>query len=461
MKKFIKILSVSLFILLTICLTFVGITFPPVLGGMAAKTICSCVLANGRTIESVRAKELQVFPGLSQLAIQINEADSSVTASFLWHTSEAIYRKGLGCTLLAEQTKEEVKTQRINLPNPPAINQDTVMWPMGNKLTDTILAGVDYAAVNQAVQQAFVDRLPDQPIHTHGVVVVYNGEIISEQYADGFTYQSRMMGWSMNKSITNALIGILVNEGKLDIYKPAPIEEWKNDERKTITLHHLLQASSGLAWTESYFNPVADFHQMFIHRDDKAGYAINQKLANEPGTHFQYSSGTTNILSYIIRKTVDDNDYYRFPYEKLFYKTGMFTALLEPDASGTFVGSSYCYASARDWARFGLLYLQDGVWNKERILPEGWVAYSTTPAPAAPQGKYGAQWWLNAGSTGNPTDRYYPELPTDAYWADGFEEQFVMIIPSKNLVIVRLGVTHNQHFSMVDLVKGILAALPT
>ena len=262
----------------------------------------------------------------------------------------------------------------------------------------------------------------------------------------------------MTKSITNALVGILVKEGKLDVQEPAPVTEWRQDNRSKITLHHLLQASSGLEWSESYFSPTADFHKMFIKSDDKGGYALSRPLAYEPGTFFQYSSGTTNIISKIIRQTVGDSAYYKFPFEKLFYKIGMTHAIIEPDASGTFVGSSYSYATARDWARFGLLYLNDGVWNDERILPAGWVKYSTTPAPTADMGRYGAQWWLNAGDANNIEHRKYPDIPADTYWADGFEEQYVMVIPSKKLVIVRLGVSHHG-FDITRLVNGVIAAV--
>ena len=137
----------------------------------------------------------------------------------------------------------------------------------------------------------------------------------------------------------------------------------------------------------------------------------------------------------------------------------MRSAMMEPDASGTFVASSYSFASARDWARFGLLYLNDGIWDGERVLPDGWVKYTVTPAPAAALGRYGAHWWLNAGDPADPTQRKFPNLPPDVFWADGFEEQYVMVIPSKKLVVVRLGVSHHG-FDMEKLVNGVIAALP-
>lgn len=461
MKKFLKVFVVIIISVLVIVLGFVLITFPPVMTGMGAKTMCSCVFVTHRTPESVLEKELRVFPGLTWADIALNQKDSSVTASLLWNTSKAIYRKGLGCTLLYEKSEQAVRGQKINRPDViPAVNQDTIPWPQGNKLDTSKLGGINYTALEKAIDEAFVDIDPLNPIHTHAVVVVYKGELIAERYAAGFNYNSRLMGWSMTKSIANALVGILAKENKLDVDDPAPVQEWQNDDRKKITINHLLNGTSGLAWSESYFNPVAPFHQMFIRSDDKAAYAASLGLEEHPGTFFEYSSANTNLLSRIIRHEVGDENYYRFPYEKLFHKIGMNHAIIEPDASGTFVLSSYFYASARDWARFGLLYLNDGVWNGERILPEGWVTYSTTPAPPAPKQEYGAQIWLNYGSKNNPEEKEFPGLPNEAFLFEGFERNSVVIIPSKELVVVRLGVTHNKNFNHGNLINGVIAALP-
>ena len=461
MKKVLKAVIFTIIGVFLIALSYILITFPPVMAGMAAKTMCSCVFVTGRDPESVREKELQVFPGLSNAPITIH-TDSTVTATVFWKTSKAIFRTGLGCTLLAQRNEDEVRAQNVALAKGP-VRIDSIDWPTENMNTDRGIVDakgptVSIKLLEQAIDGAFNEPDPQRPVNTHAVVVVYDNQIVGERYAEGFDSRSRLMGWSMTKSITNALVGILVKEGRLDLDEPAPVSEWSTDERKNITLNNLLQASSGLVWSESYFSPTADFHQMFIKSDDKGGYAMSKALAHEPGTFFQYSSGSTNIISKIIRQTVGDSLYHQFPYEKLFFKIGMHDAIMEPDASGTFVASSYSFATARDWARFGLLYLNDGVWNGERILPEGWVKYSVTPAPAAAMGRYGAHWWLNAGDPGNPSNRKYPDLPPDAYWADGFEEQYVMVIPSKKLVIVRLGVSHHG-FDIVGLTRGVMEAL--
>ena len=457
MKKIFKYFLLLIAVILVAGITYLAITFPPIMSGMAAKTMCSCVYVLGRSPESVKEKELSVFPGLAGAKIEFIDS-SAVTARVLWSTKKAIYRKGLGCTLLSELSEDEVRSQKISLPIPPSIDQDSLPWPMGNVRQDSLLVNVVYSKVKQVLDEAFEETNPQKPKNTLAIIAVYNGQIIGEKYAEGFNLNSRMMGWSMTKSLTNALVGTLVKDGRLNLDQPAPVAEWKNDDRKNILLNDLMHASSGLDWNESYFLP-GDFHNMFTHSDDKGGYAASKQLKYKPNEFFEYSSGTSNLISKIIRQTIGDSVYHRYPYEKLFHKIGMYHTLLEPDASGTFVGSSYGYASARDWARFGLLFLNDGVWNGERILPEGWVKYSSTPALAAPIGQYGAQWWLNAGAKNDPDKCYRPGLPHDEFGAEGFEDQFVFVIPSRKLVVVRLGVSH--HGSDINsLVQKIIAALP-
>ena len=376
----------------------------------------------------------------------------------LWKTSKAIYRKGLGCTLLAEQTEEAVRKQTPILAPSLVFNPDTTFWPTGNRIPDGNQSGVNYTMIEAAISDAFEETNPGKPKNTLAVVAVYKGQIVGEKYAEGVNVHSKLMGWSMTKSLTNALVGILVQDGKLFIEAPAPVDEWQEDDRRNITLNDLMHASSGLEWDEFHFGP-GDFHTMFMSRDDKGAYAASKKLKYKIGEHWEYSSGTTNILCGIVRKEIGDDNYPRFAYERLFHKIGMADALVEPDASGTFVGSSYGYASARDWARFGLLFLNDGIWNGERILPEWWVKYSSTPAPAAPIGEYGAQFWLNAGAPEHPERSYHPGLPNEEFGMEGFEQQNVYIIPSKRLVLVRLGISHHG-FDMTGLTQKIIAALP-
>jgi CubicO group peptidase (beta-lactamase class C family) len=273
-----------------------------------------------------------------------------------------------------------------------------------------------------------------------------------------------LLGWSMSKSVTNALVGIQVKNQGLDIKAPASVSEWQNEgnPRREITLDQLLRMSAGLEFEESYL-PPDDTTRMLYQSYDFAAYAANKPLAAKPDTEWNYSSGAANIIARIVRQTAEKNspEYYTFIRKKLFDKIGMYSAVMEPDSSGTFVGSSYTFATARDWARFGLLYLQDGVWQGERILPRGWVKYSTTPTPQAPRGEYGALFWLNAGSPSDPEVRRWPSAPRDAFAALGFQEQKVIIIPSKKLVLVRLGATTDRKsWNSDEFIANVLAAIP-
>ena len=299
---------------------------------------------------------------------------------------------------------------------------------------------------------------------TRAVIVVHDGKLIGERYAPGFDKNMPLLGWSMSKSVTNALVGILVRQGKLRVREPAPVPEWQKagDPRKSITLDQLMRMSSGLKFDETY-EPLHDVTNMLYRSYDFAAYAADKPLDTEPDGKWVYSSGTANIIARIVRRTAEKDypRYYDFLRKELFEKVGMHSAVAEPDPSGTFVGSSYMFATPRDWARFGFLYLQDGLWGEERVLPEGWVKYSTTPTPKAPQGQYGALFWLNAGTEANPKDRLWPSAPTDAFFAKGYQEQYVVIIPSKKLVIVRFGATSvRAAWDMDDFISRVTAALP-
>lgn len=430
----------------------------PILSSYGAKNMCSCVMLAGRDPQSVLQNELGPFP-FNLGTFKVDFRDSSATGSvFGLAKRKAIYRKGLGCTLVVGSSEADVRAQPIQLAHPPAVNQDTIAWPDGDKLPDSVTVNFDHKKLDSVVNSAFTEPGPKTERRTRAILVVYHDQIIAEKYAPGFDKNSTQLGWSMTKSLTNALVGILVKEGKLTIDAPAPVAQWKNDSRSSITLNDLMHQSSGLEWNEFYFGPSTATTMLFK-RKDMGLYAASLPLERTPGEVFKYSSGTTNIISRIIRETVGDNDYYAFPYDQLFYKLHMYSMTLEPDAGGTFVGSSYSWATARDWARFGLFFLHDGVWDGERLLPEGWVKYSTTPAKGAHLGQYGAQFWLNAGATEDPQVRYYPNDPTDLYWADGFEGQNVFVLPSKDLVVVKLSQTTGDALNDDQFLKGVIESL--
>jgi CubicO group peptidase (beta-lactamase class C family) len=249
------------------------------------------------------------------------------------------------------------------------------------------------------------------------------------------------------------MVGILVKQGKLDILKPTGLNEWKQDERSKITLNDLMQMQSGLKWNEDYGNR-SDVTLMLHCESDMGHFALERPISYTAGTHWYYSSGSTNIVSKLIRRQFDnDSAYYVFANNQLFNKIGMPDAVFEADPSGTRVGSSYLYATARDYARFGLLFMNDGVFNGERILPEGWVKYTTTAASAS-NGSYGSFFWLNRS-------KRLPSVPEDMFACDGHDGQHIYILPTQELVIVILGYSPTSKGGMNTdrLLKDILVTL--
>jgi CubicO group peptidase (beta-lactamase class C family) len=402
--------------------------------GYNAKAICSCVYVSGRSLESVVAEDLYAIQFGTKT---IDTVAKSATATIFGIASKtAIYRPKLGCTLVNEVTAEELRQQ----PSITTINNPTEV------LTDSVLPQSQQDAINKTLDWAFAEPDPKHPIRTRAVVVLHKGKVVTERYAQGFSKNTALLGWSMTKSVTNAMIGLLVKDGKLDVNKSAPVTEWLNDNRKEITLDNLLRMSSGLKFAEVY-DGISDATKMLFSVAGAGKYALQSPMEVQPATKWYYSSGTTNILQEIARRQFKTHaEYLNFPHQRLFQKLGMNTAHLEPDPSGTYVGSSFMYASARDWAKFGQLYAQDGIWKGERLLPEGWVKYSSRETPHS-DGKYAAQFWTYVRKAG---------LPADSFTMNGFEGQFVLIVPSKQLVVVRLGCSpEEKYFDEVKFFKEI------
>ena len=334
----------------------------------------------------------------------------------------------------------EVKgARRQSAPDP------TRFWPDGERVDlNDPPDGLDVQKLNDVIQAAFTEPDPDHLRNTQAVVIVYAGKIVAEHYKPPFTSQTPMLGWSMSKSVTNALVGILVKQGRIDIKAPAAIDAWRHDKgaKRRITTDELMRMSSGLAFDERYL-PFDDATEMLYHTKNMAKYAASRPMAAASDTRWNYSSGSANIVAWLVKEAVGGTlvDFNDFAINELFAPIAAHSAIIEPDASGSFVGSSYMFASPRDWARMGLLYLNDGVWHGKRLLPDGWVTYATTPTPKAPMGQYGAMIWLNRGDPDQPGNRTFPTLPTDLFYFSGFNEQIVAVIPTKRLVIVRLGVT--------------------
>jgi CubicO group peptidase (beta-lactamase class C family) len=410
----------------------------PIISGYGAKNMASAIYLQHRNPADVIKEDLGDFPK-SLGSYTFNEKDSSVTGS-VWGFAKrkAIYRKGIGCTLINDFTEEQVRAQSFILPTAPLLNTDTIPWPYGDKLMDSIPFHINKARLHRAVYDVMNEKKDGKPVYTRAVLVLYDGNIVAEQYAPGFDKKTVMLGWSMSKSLTAAMIGLLVKDGKLKVNEPAPVPEWKSNSKQKITLLHLLQQTSGLAFKEDYGGPSEVTNMLFKH-GDMAAFTAGLSLKDEPGAVFNYSSGNSNILSRIVRHMVGEKDYAAFPYTNLFYKINAYSFLLEPDASGTYIGSSYSYATARDFARFGLLYYNNGKWNGERLLPENWVRETVIPPAANSFKNYGYQFWLNGQNEKDITKKAYPDVPDDMFYMDGYGGQDVYIIPSKKLVVVRLG----------------------
>lgn len=452
MKK--KLLKIFIAIILLLVIGGFFYLYPklPILNGYAAKMACSCTFVANKSLDSTIKHDLNFFP-ISLASVEINDNEQSASASFLGlRTRTAYFNPQTGCALMGKDKVASYKNMYFETKG-QFYQNDSLYWPYSSYLQKEVSPEINLDKIKTAVNNHFSED-NDLPIgknrNTRAVVVVYKDQLIYEQYASGYSKDSRMIGWSMSKSVTSALVGILVKKGLININKPVGLEEWKNDERKEITWDDLLKMKSGLDWEEDY-TKKSGATKMLYESEDMVDFAINREMEAKVGEHWEYSSGTSNILSGLIRKKVGDN-YWAFPYNELFGKIGANSFLFETDASGNFIGSSYAWATARDWAKFGLLYLHGGNWNGEQILPQGWAAYSGTPIPES-DGKYGAHFWTkNSGEELN--------LPSGSYLAQGYQEQRIFIIPKKDLVIVRLGLTNGGYAGFGEMVSAIIESIP-
>lgn len=418
----------------------------PIGTGYAAKKMCTCHFVAGRTQESI-AKDDLGNPPLNLAKTTIDEENKSVTASiFGMAKATAVYRENLGCVLL--QGKDDYNIQ-LDLPK-VAVN-DTLEFPFGEKITIAKVTGVDYEAVQKAVDNVFDPSLDMDIIKTRAVVVVYKDTLIAEKYANGFDKGTEILGWSMNKSIVSALLGILAKDGKVTKDQKQLFEHW-TDDRADITVHDMLQMQSGLAFDENY-DEKSDATKMLFMSEDIVKSANQKALAHPIGTHWSYSSGTSNMLSGFIRNQFENHeDYLKFPHERLFRPIGMNSMVFEIDESGNYIGSSYGYATPRDWAKFGMLYLNEGNWFGNQIIDSSWVAYTQEDAEHS-NGLYGGHFWQNDNHS------TFPDAPADLYYCSGFEGQNVYIIPSRDVVIVRMGLNEGPEYDGNGLIRDILKAL--
>jgi CubicO group peptidase (beta-lactamase class C family) len=368
----------------------------------------------------------------------------------------AAWRPALGCTQLPIGATLDMVKSLPRLPDSvqaPAL--DDKPWPMGDVKATATLPRAKTKAVAAVLDDAFKDQAGTYRGNTWGVVVIKDGKIVAERYAPGWDLHTSSRTNSMCKSLSVTLVGMGVKRGLLDIHKPAPLKAWQRpgDPRGRITLNDMLHMASGL-YTESGRNPQGEIY-------GSGAPASEVSLLNivdaKPGARYVYAGSDTILSTRAVREAVnDDAQWISFPHRELLWKLGMTRTIIETDWTGDFITSGQCWSTARDFGRFGLFYLADGVWNGERILPEGWSQYVSTLAPAQPASRarggagYGAQFWIYGGLEG---------LPEVAYSPGGALGQYAMIIPSKNVVIVRRGLDRGEGFKLAKFSADVLKAM--
>ena len=437
-----KIVKRLLLLTVAILLLILIINYPKlnILAGYSAKNTASSVFLGERSLSFTDTTDNNFSPvNLATNAIdkQKKTASSSV---FGLLTRKSIIREGLGSVLTLDKKDEK---SNYKTPKRRKTVNDTIPYPYGNgSHKDSVFESIDYKKLNETVNSIFGVR------KTRAVLVLYKDQIIAEKYSEGFTKDSRILGWSMTKSIMSTVFGILEHQQKINIQDKAPVESWQNDARKEITIHNLLQMNSGLEWDENY-DEISDATKMLFLERDMTKVQEEKPLIGKPNETWNYSSGTSNLLSGILRDQFNNHQsYLDFWYTNLIDKIGMNSMILESDLAGNYVASSYAWATTRDWGKFGLLYLHNGAWNGEELFTKEWVDYVTTPTPTS-NGSYGAQFWLN-------TEKQLKDVSQNMYFADGYQGQRVYILPDEDLVIVRFGLSW---FEENEFLKGIIQSI--
>ena len=435
--------------------------------GQQAILMCNGLFTGERTLEQVYAQELAFLPqpvgnvSGGDYVVDWERRAVAIGAAGETPTMRAAYREGIGCVILApDQTFEDIADlPELTLPPPPG-DAASIAWPDGDLVDDTSLpAGVDATALSAASDWAFDRESPEQV--TLSLMVVHRGKILHERYAPGVDVTTKTRTWSTAKSIAGTLIGMLVDEGRLSLDEPLDID-WlpaarspETDPRRAITLRHVLNMSSGLETVDNRGLEYATGSGLAYWAGTSSIVgARGRTLLRDPGTYWDYENYDTLLGVYAMKLALgDDRGYAEFPRRRLLDKIGMRNTLLSVDRFGDFILSSQVYTNARDLARFGLLYLNGGVWNGERLISEEWIDFVRTPAPSTAETgrQYGGQWWLV------PDDR--ADVPSNAYSTAGNRGQYVVVVPSHDLVIVRRGLDYGrQGFDRWDLTREVLKA---
>jgi CubicO group peptidase (beta-lactamase class C family) len=430
-----------------------------VVSGFASSTICSGAFVSGLNPDRVYAETVRPTPGFGWVDPLLHyevdrgrdEVRTTIGGAF---ARRAVYRSGLGCMLVDGEppaffASAELAADPSTPPLLPEIAGPEVVIPASERL------------------RAALDRAFDEPGGhwqrlTKAVVVVHDGHVIAERYAPGYGVSTPLPGNSATKSVTSALIGVLARLGRISVQAPAPVAVWSDpkDPRHAVTVEHLLRMTAGFPSDELH-GGIDESSRMWFLATDMARMAEGATLASSPGSRWAYSDGSYEVLARILRDAVggDVSEALRFSRRELFDPLGMRSVTFQVDSTGTFTGSKGMFASARDWARFGLLYLEDGVVGGERILPKGWVRMTTSQTLDT---GYGAGFWLNVVSTPMPQWRQswgMPGAPPDAFFAKGYLGQYVVVVPSERLVVARFGVTHAMGGGVQGVGRLVAAAI--
>ncbi len=430
--------------------------------GVAAKQLCSLVFVS--ELEPEHARALYIDPllrdGVSILRMHVDREGQGAAARIPGILGQrALHRAGYGCTLVQDEDRGLQRVTRERAASRP--------MALDRAHRDAFF---DPVKLDAAIDQAFRQDPEQLPANTLAVVVLHDGALVAERYADGITAETRLPGWSMAKSVTATLVGVLAHQGRLDVHAPGAIREWRasEDPRARITLDRLLRMTSGLAIAETADrgDGIDPTSVMLYHVPDAAHFAATRALDHEVGTHFEYMSGNFVLAMRAAQEAIGGEleDAREFIHANLFAPLGMHDAVFEPDQAGTFLGSSHLLANARDWARFGQLYVDGGLAEGRRLFSEDWIDYVTTPTPPSTskarggvfrepgRSAYGAGFWLFGRDEGSG-------LPPDSFDANGFQGQYLHIVPSEALVVVRLGATNFRDYDHNRLPRQVIEAL--
>lgn len=428
-----------------------------------AKIVCSNVFIAGRDGQAVLADDVQApgHPVLKYLKVSVDQQRKTVRAQFFGFVGDgmAVYRPGTGCATVPDGDAALAAQYQFR-PIPIWAPSPNVPWPTGS-----------LAEANAAVQ-AVLDQDTLAGPGMRGMAVIHRGRLVAQRYGAGFSAATPLLGWSMTKTVTAALLGIQIADGKLSLQQSG---FWpQDDERAQVTLAQLMSMTSGLRYNESY-GDVSDVTRMLYLESDMAAFVAAQPLEATPGGKWNYASGSTLLLSRIWQRAAAGDATVQspaatsagvlaLPHDRLFAPLGMSSAVLEADARGNLVGSSYMYASTQDWARFGQFLLQDGFWQGKRMLPAGFVDGMRQVAPPS-GGRYGQGQVWRQGPMGDTPEGQNPDvrfqLPPDTYWMQGHDGQSIAIVPSQQLVVVRLGLTPRRLlYQPQPLLAAVLKALP-